>query len=353
MRVAVVGAGIIGLSTALELAEAGMEVTVLEQGRAMQEASWAAAGMLAAEDPENPPALRELARWSRELYPEFLARVERLSGVHVPLRTTRTLQGTRGRKGGGELLPGLRTDRWGWQELEEMSLDPRDLCAALPRAAAAAGVELREGAVVRRIAAGSEIQGAFRRAPLPLRIELAGGETLKPDRIVLAGGAWTGLLPLPFELPVTPRKGQMIEVFLENPVLPVAIRTPELYLVPRGGGRIVIGATVENAGFDRSVDAQAGDRLWAAAAELWPPIRQARVTARWTGLRPATADGLPVLGELTPGIWAATGHFRNGILLAPATARALWLSFTERSLPVSLDAFDPVRFIAAQAGAFA
>ncbi len=346
MKVVIAGAGIIGLSLALELADAGMEVTVLEQGRAMREASWAAAGMLAVEDPENPPALRELSRWSRALYPKFLERVERLSGLRVPLRTSLALQ--RLPAGGfpasanslrpAELLPGLEEGGSEWVVLEEASLDPRDLCAALPPAALAAGVELREGVEARRVLPGP-------------RVALASGEILAPDRFVLAGGAWSGLLPLPYELPVTPRKGQMIEVFLEHPALPVVIRTPELYLAPRGDGRVAIGATVEDAGFDRGVDETAGDRLWGAAAELWPPIRDARITARWTGLRPGTADGLPILGELAPGIWIAAGHFRNGILLAPATARAVWLGLAGATVPVPLDAFSPARFAPARAGA--
>ncbi len=330
MKVVIAGAGLVGLAGALELADAGMEVTVLEQGRAMRESSWAAAGMLAVEDPENPPALREFSRWSRELYPEFLARVERLSGLRVPLRTARTLQGRSGR-GGGDLLPGLQTDRWGFTAIEEASLDPRDLCAALPRAMLAAGVALREGVAVRRVLPGP-------------RVETAHGETLAADRFVLAGGAWSGLLSFPCELPVVPRKGQMIEVTLDGPRLPVVIRTPELYLVPRGDGRVVIGATVEDAGFDRAVDVEAGDRLWAQAAALWPPILKARLTARWTGLRPGTADGLPILGEAAPGIWIAAGHFRNGILLAPATARALRLGLIGRSIPVSMEAFSHARF---------
>ena len=91
--------------------------------------------------------------------------------------------------------------------------------------------------------------------------------------------------------------------------------------------------------------------MWAAAAELWPPIQQGRISARWTGLRPGTIDGLPVLGELAPGMWAATGHFRNGILLAPATARALRLQIMRSSVPVGIEPFSPMRFATVQMGA--
>lgn len=340
-HVAIAGAGVVGLALALELAEAGFRVTVLEAGRAMEGSSWAAAGMLAVHDPENAPALLPLARLSAGLYPEFLARVERLSGLRVPLRTSRTLQGVLGvAPGAAEELPGLRTDRYGFVAKEEASLDPRDLCAALPGAARAAGVELREGVGV----------GGFR----PGIIELGSGELVKADHFVVAAGAWSGLLELPEPLPVAPRKGQMIEVTLDKPVLPVVIRTPELYLVPRGDGRIAIGATVEDAGFDRAVDEEAGDRLWKAAGALWPPVLAGRVTARWTGLRPGfrtgVEDGLPVIGSLSERLWVATGHFRNGILLAPGTARILRQMLLRQESLVDMAPFEPRRLALLHAG---
>ncbi len=335
-HVVIAGAGIIGLAAALELAGAGFAVTVVEPGRAMRESSWAAAGMLAVEDPENAPELLPLARLSASLYPEFLDRVERLSGLGVPLRTSRTLQGVPRRSGddsrAGALLPGLRTDAYSFRVLEEASLDPRDLCAALPRAALAAGVIVREGEAVRAVEPG--------------RVELADGETLQAAHCVLASGAWAGLLGLPkgAALPVVPRKGQMIEVLLDGPALPIVLRTPELYLVPRGDGRVAIGATVEDAGFSRDVDERAGDFLWKKAAELWPPVLQGRIVQRWTGLRPGTPDALPVLGQANQGVWVASGHFRNGILLAPGTGRVVRQLIAGQPPAVSLEAFSARRF---------
>ena len=348
-HVVIAGAGVIGLAAALELALAGYRVTVVERGRAMEQASWAAAGMLAVEDPENAPELLPLSRLSRALYPEFLARVEALSGLPVPLRTSQTLQGRPvGSASEPPLeLPDLRTEQYTFTLLEEAGLDPRDLCAALPRAVVAAGVVLREGRAVLGVTRGLD----------GLRVELDGGERLIADQFVLATGAWSGQMRLPgAALPVAPRKGQMIEVTLDapddsnRPVLPVVVRTPELYLVPRGDGRVVIGATVEHAGFDRSIDEAAGQRLWQAAAALWPPILEGRITTRWTGLRPGYAQGvrdaLPVIGEFEgePGMWAATGHFRNGILLAPATGRVLRELLDGETPSVELEAFSPRRF---------
>ena len=347
--VAIIGGGVIGLSIALECALAGFRVTVLERGRAMEEASWAAAGMLAVDDPENAPELHPLSRLSRALYPEFLACVQRRSGLAVPLRTEETLQaiplGNRRIEGTPAklTLPALKTDRFGWIALREASLDPRDLCAALPLAATRAGVALREHAAVQAVfPAGRRVA-----------MQLAGGERLTADHCIVAAGAWSGKMRLSGEaaVPVAPRKGQMIEITLAEPALPVVVRTPELYLVPRGDGRVVIGATVEYAGFDRTIDKDAGERLWQAAAALWPPILKGRITGQWTGLRPGFQpgihDGLPVLGR-APGVsgnaWLATAHFRNGVLLAPGTARVLRELLEGREPSVPLAAFTPERF---------
>ncbi len=301
--------------------------------------------MLAVDDPENDPALHALAAYSRSLYPGFLARIEQLAGAAVPLRTSITLQGHAGAEPSllAELLPGLRTDRYRFERLEEASLDPRDLCAALPAAVRAAGVNLIEGVGVERVT----------REGGKLRVAI-GSDPLYADHFVLAAGAWSAQVTLPRDgegppaLPVAPRKGQMIEVTLDGVELPVVVRTPLLYLVPRGDGRVAVGATVEHAEFDRSIDAAAGDRLWQAAGELWPPLLQGRITARWTGLRPGfragLTDTLPVIGHVSDHLWAATGHFRNGILLAPATARMLREIMDGAPPSVPLDRFTPARF---------
>ena len=323
-EVAIAGAGIIGLSAALELASAGVQVMVFERGRAMAEASSAAAGMLAAGDPENTPRLRGLAELSRRLYPEFLADVERLSGERVPIRTTRVVQGGwETPKGYSELsaaeleaiAPGLIAGGLKFFSLDEESLDPRDLARALPKAVRAAGVVLLEDT---EVTAASERGGA-------VEIETGPGRWAA-ERLIHASGAWAATLT---GLPIVPRKGQMVVVEDAGPEqLKVVLRTPDVYLVPRGlvprgEGRIVIGATVEDAGFDKRVDEAAVARLLDEAAEIWPAVRQARIVESWAGLRPATADELPVIDACGEHCWVATGHFRNGIVLAPGTARVL------------------------------
>lgn len=342
--VAIAGAGIIGLSVALELAAAGRRVVVFERGLAMQEASWAAAGMLAAHDPENPAALTALSQFSIGLYPEFLARVEQMSGRNIPIRSTQTMQGAHALPAGAKELsaeqieaiaPGLRAGELKFFLLNEGSLDPRDLARALPQAVLASGITLLEDTAVTAVSA----------APGALRIDTSRGPWLAND-FVNACGAWAAELA---DLPIRPRKGQMLLVESPEP-LAVTLRTPHLYLVPRGDGRVVIGATVEDAGFDKQVHSATLAALHSAAAELWPPIRNARVLDTWAGLRPASPDDLPVIGlEAGPSgerRWAALGHFRNGIMLAPGTARLLRQLICGETAGIDAEAYGAARFAA-------
>lgn len=317
-----------------------MQVTVFERGRAMAEASSAAAGMLGAGDPENAPGLRELAALSRRLYPGFLADVERLSGERVPVRTTRVIQGGwEVPEGYSELsaaeleatAPGLIVGGRKFFSLDEESLDPRDLARALPKAVRAAGVVLLEDIEV----TGVSNHGGG------VEVETSAGRWWT-ERLIHASGAWSARLT---RLPVVPRKGQMVVVEEGGRErLKVVLRTPEIYLVPRGDGRIVIGATVEDAGFDRRVDEAAIARLLDQAATVWPAARRSWVVESWAGLRPATADELPVIDACGERCWVATGHFRNGILLAPGTARVLREMILGEPLSVDVAGFRCGRF---------
>lgn len=352
----IAGAGIIGLATAVELASAGLRVTVFERGRAMRESSWAAAGMLAATDPENPSALRPLSMLSISLYPEFLSRIENFSGEEIPFRTAQTLQGTHALLSDVQqlsidaifsLAPGLQPDGLRFFLLEEQSLNPRDFGRALPKAAIAAGVTILEQSAVTAITP----------QPDSVLVHTSRGKWSTAN-FINACGAWASDLA---GIPIAPRKGQMLLVDSPQPLTAV-LRTPELYLVPRGDGSIVIGATVEDAGYDKYVDPSAITALHSAAATLWPPIRDARILDTWAGLRPATADSLPVIGRAididvenraygcaSSHSWLALGHFRNGILLAPGTARLLRQMILNEPLSIDASAFSAARFAPALA----
>jgi glycine oxidase len=353
------GGGIIGLSTALELARNGFRVRVIEKGRAMSEASWAAAGMLSANDPDHPAELTQLAALSIRLYPEYLSLVEQLSGLPVPVRTQATLvTSTIGSEfhpnetkvcpalsvqEAERRIPGLATDGRSFCWMEEPSLNPRDLCAALPLAAAAAGAELQQE---------TQVLGVTTRDS-GVEVKTQRG-TVSAGAFVNCCGAWAGGvehsgLERPPAAGVEPRKGQMLAVRVPPPLdLPYVLRSPEIYLVPRGKGLIAIGATVERAGFDRRVEPLVVEQLRAQAAELWPPMASAPVVESWSGLRPGTLDELPLIGSAgAPHCWIATGHFRNGILLAPATALIVRQLLQGKPPEVSLAAFLPGRLMEA------
>jgi glycine oxidase len=366
----VAGAGVIGLACALELRRRGANVIVLERGQPMREASWAAAGMLAACDPENPSALLELAVHSQELYDGFLRHIETLSGIAVPYRSQETLQQLvrdhslppnrppplphhreLSPAEAERHLPGLSSGGHRFLLLPERSLDPRDLCLAMPLAARAAGIEIRSGVAVRSVSLISN----------GVRVETDDGG-VEAGSYLNCMGAWAGAREYGFcqgtpdaGTTIVPRKGQMAMVRMPKPRdLTSVIRSKAAYLVPRGDGCVVVGATVEDAGFDKQVSPQALQALLGRAAALWPALREAPIVDRWAGLRPGTTDDLPLIGRAESGpagrtggatarCFIAAGHFRNGILLAPATADVVASLMAGEPPRVALEAFAPDR----------
>jgi glycine oxidase len=349
--ICIAGAGIIGLSLALELYHRGARVTVLDQGFPLSEASTAAAGMLAALDPDNPPQLRPLSDLSISLYPGYLARLQSLSGIHVPFHTSTTLQSLPSEVSQNtltpaelsHLLPELTPGDRRFILLEEHSLDPRELARALLAAVRATPIDLRPCTPI----------GIVSSANAAIEIHTPTG-TLHPDIFVDCTGAWASTSALSPRLQVSPRKGQMLAVSLP-PSLPLhfVVRTPEVYIVPRAAGslptRAIIGATVEDAGFDKVVHPDDIARLRNLAASLLPSLARAPELETWAGLRPATPDGLPLLGSL-PGQqnrFLAAGHYRNGILLAPATAHVMAQILSNEPPSVDLSPYSPDRIVAA------
>lgn len=357
---AIVGGGVIGLSLALELQQRGRNVTVLERHHcgdvAHGAATPASAGILGVNDPGHPAQMQVLCTHSYALYPEFLARIAELSGRAVPFDHTHLLEafvdGERGDDGGrGELLtveqlrelePELIPGDAQWYRREEPSLDPRLLCAALLAACRAAGVDVRENEPVMSMTFG--VNEVTLHTPTAV---------YSAEQFCLAAGAWSGELlapspcgaqDLPSPVPTVPRRGQILCLQLPQHPIRHAVRPIGCYLVPRATN-LLIGSTVEFAGFEVATQPDVIDSLHAAVARSYPALASAQRLDQWAGLRPGTSDDLPILGALPqPGCFVATGHFRNGILLAPATAKVMADLMDGREPAVQLDAFSPTRF---------
>lgn len=343
--VVIAGGGIIGLSLGLELLERGLSVTVIDRQQAMSSASWAAGGMLAVWDPQNPAELMPLAIRSEELYPDYLARIEEFSGKAVPMRTRWAMQHVIVPRPGAkvvsatelaEFAPGLKPGEQRFEWLEEGSVDPNDLREALPPAFVAAGGVLLEHTEVQRI----EANGA-------VRVRTSTGHVCAAE-FVNCCGSWAGDAAQGLDkLPVEPLKGQMVNLRCAPERLRCVVRAPGIYLIPRGDGRVTVGSTIERAGFDDNVSEPVVRRLAAAGQELLPEAEAPAQMDMWAGLRPATPDLLPVLGPAEKHhCWHATGHYRDGILLAPVTARVMAQAITGEATDVVLDAYAPARFAA-------
>jgi glycine oxidase len=345
--ICIAGAGIIGLSLALELHHRGLRVTVFDRATPLAEASTAAAGMLAAHDPDNPLQLRPLAELSLSLYPDFLDRLHTLSGIRVPFHTHATLQALPPHIAAdniltanelANLLPALHPGDHRFLLLDEHSLDPRELAAALLAAVHATTIDLRHHTPILSV-----------QSHLPsIEVHTPTG-VLHAAQFVDCTGAWAATTPA---FGIAPKKGQMLAISLPPSLhLHLVVRTPAIYIVPRTGQstehRAIIGATIEDAGFDKTVNPVDIARLHALAAALLPQLAPAPILESWAGLRPASPDGLPLLGALPtrPNQYMATGHFRDGILLAPATAHLMAQTITGEPTSIDLSPFSPARFI--------
>lgn len=359
----IVGGGIIGVSLAISLRKKGLNVLVVEREGLGGEASYAAAGMLVGDGAEVPDALRPLAAESARMYPEFVHELEDESGVKIDLREQGTILVSDGsefpdsaRRISAEdlesLEPALHDVPGGRGRsplendggclaayLPERSVDPRTLMTAAVKAARHRGVDISSGSkVTELLIAGGRIAG------------VKTNKTSYSSAIVVnCAGAWAGqIAPHEFPLrpvPVRPVKGQMLAV-VNGPKLRHVIRGDKVYLVPRSDGRIVTGSTLEEAGFNKQTDVDTIEKLFHSAIELVPALAGARQHEAWAGLRPGTPDGLPILGETSlSGYYVATGHYRDGILLAPVTAQAMTDVILQRPLSCELAAFSAARFV--------
>jgi glycine oxidase len=375
----VVGGGLIGCLVARALADDGRRVTLFERGAGLgAKASTAAAGMLSpqmewAEDllveggddvAGRTDAMLDFCIAARERWPAFAAALEAETGRRIHYRDEGTLVvaltdaeaaeltgralGQRRRGLRAEWLeparvralePGISAAAAGALYIpDDRQVDPRSLMAAAAGALARRpAVRVETGAAVRAIvSAGGRARG----------VEVEGAGPAAADLVVLAAGAWSaGIAGLPRPLAVRPVKGQMAA--LRPAPMPIrhVVGGRGAYCVPRDDGRVVVGATLEDAGFDEAVDPAAVDALIRAASAAVPALAEAAVESRWSGLRPGTADDLPILGadpDLA-GLLYATGHYRNGILLGPLTAEVVAALARGAAPPVDTEAFSAAR----------
>lgn len=339
MNVVIVGGGIMGMSLAIELGSRGDRVTVLEKSVPGAEASSAAAGMLAPQlEAHGPGSMLTLGLHSRARYRAYVERIERLSGVSTGYRECGLLlHGERAKleatlKWQRELGLNASLDAEGRLWLpDEHQVEPPKLMRALAIAAAKTGASFRAGQVHGLVPHGVDV----------------GAERLSADAVVVAAGSWTSLVAGANVSPrvLQPVRGQMLELHLRLPPFDATLAGDGVYLLSRGDGRVVCGSTMERVGFDKRVTAEGVASILTRALELCPALAGAEVHATWAGLRPWTEDELPIIGPgPLPGTWLATGHFRNGILLAPVTVELIARSLHEEALPLDMSPFRFDRF---------
>ena len=367
--VVVAGAGLIGGAIALELAQAGFRVGVLDQGDPGREASWASAGILSPA-PENPGAIPmvPLGKASLALYPEFVANVEEVSTQSTGFRPKGTVEALFSRDAARELSTlialhhglGLKAEPLRPEdacELEpalnpdieaaalrpdEASIDNRMLTSAVLQAAQKSGVKIFPNHAVRSIRReGDRCTG----------VQLQSERISAKWTIVAAGCFSSKVLGAEAYAPVRPAKGQIVALRVDSVKIDRVLWSERVYLVPRNDGRILAGATLEYLGFDKQVTAGGIEKILSAAIELAPPLGNARIDETWAGLRPDSPDHLPILGPTDiDGLLIATGHFRSGVLLAPITAQLIREWITRQSVSLDWDRFSPLRFGQARQG---
>jgi glycine oxidase len=345
VRVLVLGGGIAGCAAAMELAGRGAEVVLVDRDQPGTGATGASAGMLTPQyESGGPGPAFRFGLASKALWPAFAERLERLTdwaigyrgdGMLVANRNSEEEEGARaalawqGEAGlPGEILapaearrihPGVDPEARSWSWLPaEAQVDTQRLAVALADAVRGVGGKVLAGRTAAAVAEeGGRATGAW----------LEDGTRLAADRVVLAAGAWSPLLGgLPRAIPVRPVRGQILRLLPDPPPpWPLVADHQGRYLVPRANGTLLVGATMEEVGYDDGVTEVGRALLSEAAMALLPGLERARIVERWAGLRPLTPDALPLLGPdpALEGLLYATGYGRNGILFAPLTARAV------------------------------
>jgi len=350
VRVAVIGGGIIGSLTAWRLKQQGMQPVIIERGRLGRESSWAGAGILCPIQPWlYPDAFTHLVDASLAMYPDLQQELTGLtaispewllSGLMVPFFPDDTvdhrqaaldwsqrfgwqvaeLDAARARHH-EPLLAGDTTGALVWPDVAQVR-NPR-LLQAVHRVLAQEQVEIVEQA---------EVTGLLDAAGRVAGVRLADGRSIHADAVLLAAGSWSGELAeaIGITLPVRPVKGQIVLLQSEPGTLRHIVKHDRAYFVPRADGRILVGASMEMVGFRSGNTVAEVQAMLNALTRLLPGLGEATIEKQWMGFRPGSADGLPFLGPVPerPGLWVASGHYRNGVALAPITAHIIsrWMA---------------------------
>jgi glycine oxidase len=364
--VLIVGGGTIGLSIGWELARAGVPVTLFDRDTPGRGASWKAGGMLAptAELQFEEPDLYRLNRESLRRWPAFVEALEEDTDVDLGFRTEGTLTVAPDEDSATAMERVYRFQQKIGADVERLSgAEARDrepfLAPHVAGAVYTEDVQVDNRALVNALREGVENHGGRIRAETPIAtiqpdstqpaVVTESGERIEGHRVIVAAGAWSrqidgldeGVRP-----PVRPVKGQVIDLEHTRPFdLRHVVRGPDAYLVPKANGRLVVGATSEEKGFETDVTAGGLYNLLEGAIELVPGIRELSVRTLDVGLRPGTRDNTPLLGPSgTPGVLYATGHYRHGILLTPVTAQEIANLVHTGTISEWLEPFLPSRF---------
>jgi glycine oxidase len=362
--VIVVGGGLMGCSVAYRLAKDGVRVLVLERSVPGAEASSAAAGILGptVESFDDAFAL-QLGRRSRELHAELADELDELFGIDVGFRRSGVVKVAFDETELAELdtqmskleMHRVRCDRWSPEELlseepaaspealgalsiaEDAQVEPRKLLSAVALGAEREGATFRSGSAVRSVHTD---RGRARGVQV-------GDELIEADQIVVAAGSWTTLIPgLPLDhKTIYPVRGQMIATHTRPPVFRRIVFGAGGYVVTRPDGRVLCGSTMERVGFERGITFGGMADVIRKATRLAPGLRTALIDDHWSSFRPGTSDGLPLVGETRiPGLFLASGHHRNGILLAPLTAELISDALSGKASSREAQALSPQRF---------
>lgn len=335
----IVGGGLIGMLTARELARAGMSVTLLERGALGQESSWAGGGIISPLYPwRYSDAVTQLARWSQSAYPRLIEEIRQEGGIDPEWTQN------------GMLI--LDTDEqrpaahWAGQYGYRCeAVDPARALQLEPQLAqvAGAGVWLPDVAQVRnprlvkamqaslayygvKIMANSEVDALLIDKDRVCGVRV-GGKVLGADRLIVCTGAWSGglLQQLGIRLQIKPLRGQMLLFKGEPGLVSRIVLSRDRYIIPRRDGRVLVGSTLEDVGFDKTTTQEAREALVAEAVRLMPVLGRLEVEHHWAGLRPASPEGIPYIyrDKKIQGLYVNAGHFRNGVVLGPASARLM------------------------------